>query len=110
MCTLRKARNGISLSLIGCAASSRVYRIRMRGSFSAKIYSFEMTELPIRNTSFGIGSAVNALRYLCPRGATVFRYMQGTVLAGSNNFFEVECDDGITRSCSIKGKVLKSDT
>ena len=36
--------------------------------------------------------------------------MQGTVLAGSNNFFEVECDDGITRSCSIKGKVLKSDT
>ena len=36
--------------------------------------------------------------------------MQGTVLAGSNNFFEVEGDDGITRSCSIKGKVLKSDT
>ena len=36
--------------------------------------------------------------------------MQGTVLAGSNNFFEGECDDGITRSCSIKGKVLKSDT
>lgn len=35
--------------------------------------------------------------------------MQGTVLAGTNNFFEIECDDGITRSCSIKGKVLKSD-
>lgn len=35
--------------------------------------------------------------------------MQGTVLAGTNNFFEIECDDGITRSCSIKGKILKSD-
>lgn len=34
--------------------------------------------------------------------------MQGTVLAGTNNFFEIECDDGITRSCSIKGKILKS--
>ena len=36
--------------------------------------------------------------------------MQGTVLAGSNNIFEVECEDGNTRSCSIKGKILKSDT
>lgn len=36
--------------------------------------------------------------------------MQGTVLAGTNNFFEVECDDDIIRSCSIKGKILKSDT
>lgn len=35
--------------------------------------------------------------------------MQGTVLAGTNNYFEVECDDGITRTCSIKGKVLKQD-
>ena len=35
--------------------------------------------------------------------------MQGTVLAGSNNFFEVECADCI-RTCSIKGKVLKSET
>ena len=36
--------------------------------------------------------------------------MQGPVLAGSNNIFEVECEDGNTRSCSIKGKILKSDT
>ncbi len=35
--------------------------------------------------------------------------MQGTVLAGTNNVFEVECDDGVIRSCSIKGKVLKSE-
>lgn len=35
--------------------------------------------------------------------------MNGTVLAGTNNVFEVECDDGVVRSCSIKGKVLKSD-
>lgn len=35
--------------------------------------------------------------------------MQGTVLGGANNFFSVECNDGITRLCSIKGKVLKSD-
>jgi len=33
--------------------------------------------------------------------------MQGTVLGGSNNFFEVECDDGVIRQCSIKGKKLK---
>ncbi len=35
--------------------------------------------------------------------------MQGTVLAGTNNLFTVECDDEKTRLCSIKGKVLKSD-
>ena len=35
--------------------------------------------------------------------------MQGTVLAGTNNYFEIECDDGVVRTCSIKGKVLKSD-
>jgi len=34
--------------------------------------------------------------------------MQGMVLGGANNFFSVECSDGIIRSCSIKGKVLKS--
>jgi ribosome biogenesis GTPase len=37
-------------------------------------------------------------------------FMQGTVLDGANNFFTVECSDGIIRSCSIKGKVLKCDT
>ena len=36
--------------------------------------------------------------------------MQGTILAGTNNTFEIECPDGVSRSCSIKGKVLKSDT
>ncbi len=35
--------------------------------------------------------------------------MQGTVLAGTNNYFEIECDDGVVRTCSIKGKVLKSE-
>ena len=39
----------------------------------------------------------------------IIRIMQGTVLAGSNNFFEVECENGV-RTCSIKGKVLKSET
>ena len=34
--------------------------------------------------------------------------MQGLVLGGSNNIFEVECDDGITRQCTIKGKKLKA--
>lgn len=33
--------------------------------------------------------------------------MVGLVLDGSNNFFEVECEDGITRTCSLKGKILK---
>jgi len=36
--------------------------------------------------------------------------MKGTVLGGSNNTFSVECDDGVTRRCAIKGKQLKSDT
>lgn len=35
--------------------------------------------------------------------------MQGTVLAGTNNLFTVECEDSITRNCTIKGKVLKSE-
>src|SRR5574344_2157260 len=37
-------------------------------------------------------------------------YMQGTVLDGNNNIFTVECDDGIIRQCSIKGKVFKINT
>lgn len=35
--------------------------------------------------------------------------MQGLVIAGTNNLFTVECDDGVTRLCSIKGKVIKSE-
>lgn len=35
--------------------------------------------------------------------------MQGLILNGSKNVFEVECDDSQTRFCSIKGKVLKTD-
>lgn len=35
--------------------------------------------------------------------------MEGLIIAGTNNLFTVECDDEITRSCTIKGKVLKSD-
>jgi len=34
--------------------------------------------------------------------------MQGLVINGSNNTFEIECDDGITRMCTIKGKKLKT--
>ena len=34
--------------------------------------------------------------------------MDGLILSGSKNVFEVECDDGCVRSCSIKGKILKS--
>ena len=34
--------------------------------------------------------------------------MHGTILNGSKNVFEVECDDGNIRDCSIKGKILKS--
>lgn len=34
--------------------------------------------------------------------------MQGLVIDGSNNFFTVECEDGITRTCSLKGKKLKA--
>lgn len=33
--------------------------------------------------------------------------MNGLIISGSKNLFEVECDDGITRFCSIKGKILK---
>ena len=35
--------------------------------------------------------------------------MHGLILNGSKNVFEVECEDGLTRDCSIKGKILKSD-
>ena len=35
--------------------------------------------------------------------------MQGLILAGTNNTFTVECDDDLTRNCTIKGKVLKQD-
>ena len=34
--------------------------------------------------------------------------MQGLILNGSKNVFEVECEDGKIRFCPIKGKVLKS--
>lgn len=33
--------------------------------------------------------------------------MQGLILNGSKNVFEVECEDGIIRDCPIKGKILK---
>lgn len=33
--------------------------------------------------------------------------MQGLILNGSKNVFEVECEDDITRDCPIKGKILK---
>ncbi len=36
--------------------------------------------------------------------------MQGLILNGDKNIFEVECDDGFIRDCSIKGKILKSNT
>lgn len=35
--------------------------------------------------------------------------MKGIVIAGTNNLFTVECQDKVTRNCTIKGKVLKSD-
>lgn len=35
--------------------------------------------------------------------------MKGLIIAGTNNLFTVECDDEVTRNCTIKGKVLKSD-
>jgi len=35
--------------------------------------------------------------------------MNGIVLGGSNNFFDVECDDGLVRVCSLKSKRLKTD-
>ncbi len=33
--------------------------------------------------------------------------MNGLILDGSKNVFQVECDDGYVRECSIKGKILK---
>ncbi len=33
--------------------------------------------------------------------------MQGIIISGSNNVFEVECEDGQKRQCSLKGKKLK---
>lgn len=33
--------------------------------------------------------------------------MKGLILKGTNNSFTVECDDGVVRTCKIKGKVLK---
>lgn len=35
--------------------------------------------------------------------------MQGLIIAGTNNLFTVECEDDVTRNCTIKGKVLKQD-
>lgn len=35
--------------------------------------------------------------------------MKGLIIAGTNNLFTVECDDEVTRNCTIKGKILKSD-
>lgn len=35
--------------------------------------------------------------------------MQGLVMSGSNNAFEVKCEDGLIRRCNIKGKVLAHD-
>lgn len=35
--------------------------------------------------------------------------MKGTVIAGTNNVFTVECTDEVIRACSIKGKVIKTD-
>ena len=35
--------------------------------------------------------------------------MKGLIIAGTNNLFTVECDDEVTRNCTIKAKVLKSD-
>ncbi|HZK19806.1 MAG TPA: ribosome small subunit-dependent GTPase A [Treponemataceae bacterium] len=34
--------------------------------------------------------------------------MHGLVISGSNNAFDVECDDGIVRICTLKGKKLKT--
>ena len=35
--------------------------------------------------------------------------MTGTVIAGTNNLFTVECEDDVIRNCTIKGKVIKTD-
>ena len=34
--------------------------------------------------------------------------MLGILISGSNNVFDVDCEDGVVRSCSIKGKKLKT--
>ena len=36
--------------------------------------------------------------------------MEGLVLSGSNNAFQVKCEDGAMRRCNIKGKVLAQNT
>ena len=35
--------------------------------------------------------------------------MNGIVIAGTNNLFTVECEDEVTRNCTIKGKVIKTE-
>ena len=35
--------------------------------------------------------------------------MTGTVIAGTNNLFTVECEDDVIRNCTIKGKIIKTD-
>ena len=35
--------------------------------------------------------------------------MKGLIIAGTNNLVTIECEDDVTRNCTIKGKVLKSD-
>ena len=35
--------------------------------------------------------------------------MRGILISGSNNSFDVNCEDGILRRCSIKGKKLKTE-
>ena len=35
--------------------------------------------------------------------------MKGTIIAGTNNLFTVECEDEVTRNCTIKGKVIKTE-
>ena len=35
--------------------------------------------------------------------------MKGTVIAGTNNLFTVECEDEVIRNCTIKGKVIKTE-
>ncbi|MBQ5383689.1 MAG: ribosome small subunit-dependent GTPase A [Treponema sp.] len=36
--------------------------------------------------------------------------MQGLILNGSKNVFEVECEDGNIRDCTFKGKILKASS
>ncbi|PIE97749.1 MAG: ribosome small subunit-dependent GTPase A [Treponema sp.] len=36
--------------------------------------------------------------------------MEGIILTGSNNFFNVACNDTVTRRCNLKGKILKPAT